>query len=247
MISEERKNRIKELIERSRSRGIFTFTDFLSPTSISEIAETFKGEKFQEFGGGDFCERKMLRFGDENDFGYSQPFPLSIIQVSLTGGKFATPITHRDVLGAVLNLGIERQKLGDMFINGTFAYIIAHENVAKLILSDLSFIGRNKVACQQISSLPETLAPKKQEREISVSSNRIDSVICKTFNLNREDGRDLCKNGFVTINGKGIEQAGRSLKPNEVVCVRGYGKFVFYKEEGKSKKGKTYIKVQVFC
>ena len=206
MLSEERKNRIKELIERSEGRGIYTYSDFLSPTSIAEIRDYFKGARITENGGANFAERRMLRFGSEEEISYREDFPISLLKITLTGGKFATAITHRDVLGAVINLGIERQKLGDIFVNGNTSYVVAHKTVAPLALSELNSIGRNKVTVEEIDALPDELAPKKEEKQFSLSSNRIDGIICKVFNLSREEGTNLCRNGVVAVNGKITEQ-----------------------------------------
>ncbi|MBE5742263.1 MAG: hypothetical protein E7360_02950 [Clostridiales bacterium] len=246
MLSEERKNRINELIKRSEERGIFTYSNFISPTSVAEIKEFFRGVKIISFGGFEYAERQMLRFGDENEIAYEEDFPITLLKISLTGGKFASQITHRDVLGAVLNLGIERQKLGDIFINGNFSFVVAHKTVAPLILAELKSVGRNKVEVEEVFSLPQDLAPKKILKEFPISSNRADGVICKVFNLSREEGSNLCKSGFVTVNGKICEQAGKPIKSGETVAVKGFGKFTFLEEGGVSKKGKIYISVEIF-
>lgn len=241
----EKLKRIKELESRSFERGVFTFSDFMSPTSLSEIIGSLKGE-YTLFGGVDYAERKMIRFGNEEDLGYAEPFPISLLEIELGGGKFASPISHRDVLGAVLNLGIERQKLGDIFINGNFSYVIADKTVAKLIIEELSTVGRNKVFVKEVEAVPSELAPKKKELEFSVASNRVDSVLCKAYGLSREDSALLFDKGLVAINGKPCDSRAKSLREGDVVTARGYGKMTFEGEGGLSKKGKLYVKVSLF-
>lgn len=246
MLSEERVKRIKELKNRSYDRGIFTFTDFMSPTSLAEAVTLLKKGEYTIFGGVEYAERKMIRFGSLEDFGYEEPFPITLLKVTLLGGKFATPITHRDVLGATLNLGIERQKLGDIFINAQFAYIIAEETVAVLIKEELKSIGKNKVSVEEIFALPSSLAPKTEEVEFSVASNRADAVVCKVFNLSRETGSALFEKGLVAVNGRIVDVSSKCLTMGDVVAVRGYGKFEFLKEDGFSKKGKLYVVVNKY-
>lgn len=246
MLSEERVKRIKELKERSYSRGVFTFTDFMSPTSLAEAETLLKKGEYSTFGGVDYAERKMIKFGSPDLLGYDDPYPITLLKVTILGGKFATAITHRDVLGATLNLGIERQKLGDMFVNGEFAYIIAEKTVAVLILEELKTVGRNKVKVEVVYELPSSLAPKKEERKFSVASNRADAVVCKVYNLNREFGADLFEKGLVAVNGRVILSPSKPLSPDDVVSVRGFGKFEFVEESGLSKKGKPYVIVSVF-
>ena len=246
MFSEERLKRIYELKNRSYERGIFTFTDFLNPTAVAEVCDLFNRSQITAYGGADFCERQIVRFGNVDELGYDEPFPIAVLKVTLEGGKFAEKVTHRDVLGAVLNLGIERQKLGDIFVNGNFIYIIADEKVAKLISSDLRSVGRNKVSVEEIDSLPLTLAPTLTEKQFSVPSNRADAVICKVYNLSREDGAELFKKGFVTVLGKVCDKSSKELKEGDVVAVRGYGKFNFLGVFGNSKKGKPYVSVEIY-
>ena len=246
MLSEERLKRIQELKNRSFERGIFTFTDFLNATAVMEVCSLCKKGEVTSFGGADFCERQMVRFGNPDELGYEESFPLAILEIKLTGGKYATKVTHRDVLGAVINLGIERQKLGDIFVNGEFIYLIVDEKVSKLILSDLTSVGRNRVEVKEIDALPSSLAPTLSEREFSVASNRVDAVICKVYNLSREECSELFQRGLVTVLGKVIDQPSKQLKEGDIVAVRGYGKFIFVGLGGISKKGKQYVTVQIY-
>ena len=245
MLSEERKKRILELEKRSFDRNIFTFTDFLSPSSLAGAKDIISLKSATFFGGCDFAERQMIRFGKIEDLGYEEEFPISILKISVKGEKFATKITHRDVLGAIIGLGIERQKLGDMFVNEGVSYIIASETVSKLILEELKSVGRNAVTVEEVKSVPSGFEPKTKEVEFSVSSNRVDGVICKVYNLSRESALSLFPKGFVAINGKPCEVPSKTLKEGDVVTVRGEGKFTFLCENGFSKKGKLYVLVSV--
>ena len=113
-------NRINELYNRSLNRGIFVFTDFLSPSKAEEVKRLVGNgiAAVSFFGGCDFAERVIARFGDTEELGYEEEFPIKLIKITVSSGKFSAPITHRDVLGATLNLGIERSKLGDVFVKG---------------------------------------------------------------------------------------------------------------------------------
>ncbi len=242
----EKLKRIKELESRSFERGVYTFSDFMSPTSLYEATTILKRGEYTVFGGVDFAERKMIRFGNCDTLGYEEPFPITVLKITLQGGKFATLVSHRDVLGAVLNLGIERQKLGDIFINGVFCYVIADKTVAELVVEELTSIGRNKVLVETVDGVPEEFAPKKREMQFSIASNRVDAVLCKVYSMSRENSSALVAKGFVAINGKPCESPSKPLKSGDVVTARGFGKIVFEGEGGFSKKGKLYVTVSVF-
>ena len=246
MLSIERENRIKELAKRSEDRNIFTFSDFLNPTSLAESIALLKPNEYSVFGGASFSERQMIRFGSPTELGYEEPFPISVLKITARGGKFANPLGHRDVLGAVLNLGIERQKLGDIFINGNFSYVIADEKVAKLIVQELKTVGKNSVDVEVTDGVPEEFKPRLKTEEFSVASNRADALVSKVFNLSREEGSLPFAKGYVIINGKICQSPSKELSPKDVVAVRGLGKFIFDGEGGLSKKGKLYVTVSKF-
>ena len=80
-MADDFENRINELYERSVNRGIFTFTDFLSPSKQAE-AERIAGKfNVKFFGGSENCERVMARFGNEEELGYDEEFPIKIIKI----------------------------------------------------------------------------------------------------------------------------------------------------------------------
>lgn len=239
-------NRINELYNRSVNRGIYTFTDFLSPTKAEE-AERIAGKgNLTLFGGCDYAERVMARFGNADELGYEEEFPIILLKITVSSGKFASPITHRDVLGATLNLGIERSKSGDIFVKGNEAYIFVAESVADFIVGELKTVSRNPVTVSFAESLPADFRPVTEEREISVASNRADAVVSRLYNLSRDESSTLFKSGTVAVNGKVTEKGEKALKEGDTVTARGYGKFTFAGEGGTSKKGKLYVKLIVY-
>ena len=109
-----------------------------------------------------------------------------------------------------------------IFIDGKFAYIFVHKDVAPLILSELKTISRNPVILTEADSLPDSFHPKTEDTEISVTSNR------------------------AALNGKELGKSEKALKNGDVITVRGKGKFIFISECDKSKKGKLYVKLNVY-
>lgn len=243
-MNEEWIKRCSDLYSRSFARGIFTFSDFVEEDKIALVPLT--KDKFTCFGGTEFATRKMIRFGSEQDLGYSQDFPLVILKFSPLSKKFATPLSHRDYLGAVLNLGIERSKIGDIFCGENEGYAVCHEDVSDLICSSVDRVGRVSVKVETTEFVPASLLPKKQEKELVVSSIRCDVVICKTYNLSREDALEIFRENRVRINGNATTNNSYALKVGDTISVRGYGKFEFLGEVGVSGKGKPYVKIALY-
>lgn len=235
---------ILRLAQRSIDKNMYVYTDFLEE-SDQKIA--IRMQKFAtSFGGADFSTRKIVRFGNPDDIGYDEPFPLRIISIKPTGGKFATPLTHRDILGALMNLGLAREKIGDIFAADT-SYVVVYDTVAKFICDTLSKIGRNYVDVCEIDQLPPSLCPKTVAKSVVTDSERLDVIVCRTFNISRESAQELIAEQFVKVNGEVVAINMRPLNKGDVVSVRGKGKFRFVGAEGTSRKGKTYFKVEVFC
>ena len=133
--------RLIELSNRAYQNNIYTFSDFLS-LSQQEILyqaardKAFAPIKYDLFGGYKNCERQMVRFGSEADFGYEVDFPIKCIKVEPLAKKFAKEYTHRDYLGSLMSLGIDRKKFGDIFVDGMDAYIYVDEATADYLMEN---------------------------------------------------------------------------------------------------------------
>ena len=230
---------MSELEERSYSRSVYLYSPFLSPTLQSLSKERFPYLRFE--GGVEFAERKIAVFGDEERLGYTEQPPIRRLFVRTEGVRFSSGLSHRDYLGAILNLGIEREKIGDIFVNAEGAYIVADDKVAELIKAELGRVGSSSVKVEEVETIPDDFRPKTEKKKISANSCRLDAHLCRAYDLSRETGANLCEKGFVSVNGKQIENGAKFLKDGDVVTVRGYGKFVLEGEDGKSKKGKTFF------
>ena len=236
--------RCNDLYTQSFTKNVFTFSSFVEEDKIAQIP--FKKDCFTVWGGAEYTTRKMVRFGNKEELGYEQDFPLVAIRFSPLSKKFASPLSHRDYLGAILNLGIERDKVGDIFASDNIGYVVCHTDVSKLIIESVDRIGRVSVKAEITDSVPSSFLPKKEERELVVSSIRIDVVICKAYNLSREDALEIFRENKVRINGVQSTNNAYFLKSGDNISVRGFGKFEFLGEVGKSSKNKPYIKIAVF-
>ena len=236
-MNEERellRKRFLELGERSYSAGIFTFTDFLGLAEQSvfrECARALGGIKYTLFGGAIGCERVMVRFGSEEELGYSVDFPIVCIKAEPKNQKFADKLTHRDFLGALLNLGIERETLGDIALIDNVGYIFATEDIAPFILAELSRAKHTDLNLSLTEPPCESLF-KTERRTVQISSERLDAVIAKTFSLSREEAQLLFSRGLVFATGRQIESTSYQPKADEVISVRGKGRFIYRGVEG---------------
>ena len=130
------KKRLLELAEKAYSRGTYTFTSFLGLAEqdiLARLERDIQHVPKTLFGGAEGCQRVMVRFGDEDLCGYELPFPIVCLKAAPTAPKFADQLTHRDILGALMNLGITREQLGDIVLRDNVADIFA-TNIMKNFL-----------------------------------------------------------------------------------------------------------------
>ena len=243
------KKRLTELANKAYSNSQYLFTTFLS---MSELDLYYQMEReisyvpVTMFGGTKDCERVMLRFGSEELCGYEESFPITCIEIAPIIEKFGEVLSHRDYLGALMNLGMERSTLGDIIIIEKTAYLFCTEKMAPYILENLSQIRHTHVRCKIAEQVPESTITKMERKNCLVSSERADSVIAKLYNMSRSQGVELFRAKKVFINGRLNENNSGMLKPGDRVSVRGYGKFLYQGTAYETKKGKLSVEVDVY-
>lgn len=214
---------LQRLAERSRSKQVFTYTDFLDEADLAIAMR--QDASATAWGGTEFATRKIVRYGSD-DVCYDEAFPLKIIKIRALGGKFTTPITHRDVLGAIMNLGIERSKVGDIFADET-SYVVAYDTIADYVVQSLNKVGKNFVETSFVDEVPNNFAPQTTEKNFTADSCRLDTVIARVFCMSREKASQLIERELVKIDGRTITKSSVMLKQSQTVSVRGARKVYF--------------------
>ena len=161
--------------------------------------------------------------------------------------KFCEVLTHRNYLGAVLNTGIERNKTGDILIGGKDAYLICTTDVAYYIKNNLYSVSKTYVNVEIIPSLPPFLKINLKDVNVSCASDRIDLMISKIYNLSRNQSNELFKTNSVYINDKLCTNNSYFLKENDIVSLKGYGRFCFIESTGVTKKGNKMFLIKKYC
>lgn len=238
---------LTDLSDRSEQKGIYTFSDFLSADEQSKLLERKKQfTAFCLFGGADGTERNMVRFGSEDAVGYTQDFPIVCLKAEPLNVKFAQTLTHRDYLGSIMALGLERSALGDIVVREHEAYIFCEEKLADYIMENLTRVKGTDIRINFCSDLPEGSLYQTQPLRFTVSSLRFDCLASAALRLSRGHTQDLFREKKVFLNGAVCEKPDTLLTPGDVFSVRGYGKFRFREISGQSKKGKIVAQIEKY-
>lgn len=241
--------RLKELAERSDRQNIYTYTGFLGMAELDIFHQMERELSYAHpelFGGSEEAERLVIRFGDPEEMGYEDKFPITLLKIEPLLQKYADTLGHRDFLGALMNLGIERSTLGDIFVRDNCGYLFCLDSIADLILEELQKVRHTDVKCSRAEA-DEILEKREKIRQsLTVSSERADVIIASLYHFSRTQSMDLFRAQKVFVNGRICENNSCLLKKGDVVSVRGKGKFVYDGADRETKKGKLGVGVLLY-
>ncbi len=241
--------RMKELAAKSYQQSVYLHTNFLSLAEQSLYYTMERELSYAEghaLGGHDYAERKLIQFGSEKLFGYEGFSPILCIHIRPLAPKFSETLSHRDYLGAIMNLGIEREYLGDILIDGTDAYVFCIDSMAEYLVKEITKIRHTLVMTELIDPQDLHIEPKKKMIEGFVSSFRVDAVIALGFSLSRKDAHTAITSKRVFINGRLVESPSKQIAEGDLISVRGLGKMEFDQIRGMSKKGRHSVVINRF-
>lgn len=240
------KKRLIELANTSFYKGYSVFTDFLTlkeQTIFNQIQSELPNINYKSWGGTDLAERKMICFS--SDLLTVEQFPITVLKIQPQNLKYAEQLTHRDFLGAILNLGVDRCKVGDILLNEKIAYAFIEENMADFFVNSLEKVKHTKVRCEIIK---EDFQFEQKFKEVvgTVNSIRLDAVLAIAFHSSRSQLLKLITSGKIYVNGCLVEHNSYHLKAGDLVSARGLGKFMYVTDLDKTKKGKTKILLRIY-
>ncbi|HIT67530.1 MAG TPA: RNA-binding protein [Candidatus Merdisoma merdipullorum] len=235
--------RLLELGELAYRRGIATYSDFLNLNELNifqGIRAKLSYLTTESFGGYELAERQIAAFQPEAPL-FCTEYPIRCLSISPLQEKFAEELTHRDYLGAVLNLGLDRSCLGDILVEGSHAYLFCLERMAPFICDNLTRVRHTTVYVRQVEAEDFHYEPRYKEVTGTVASVRLDRLLSLAFGSSRSSLTGLIEGGKVFVNGKLVTSNGYQPKEGDLVSVRGLGRFRFQGSGGQSRKGREYV------
>lgn len=239
--------RLIDLSRQAQQRDIVVFSDFLNLNELNifkqEVSELYSG--YELSGGYELSERQMIAFIPDA-LCYTWKYPISCLKITPVNHKFAETLTHRDILGSLMNLGIERYKLGDILVDELQSYVFCKEQIADYLKEGLNRIRHTMVTSDIV--LPEALCiePKKELMEGIITSNRLDSIIACICKISRPQACQWIKGGKVFLNNRQILQTTAECKPGELISIRSIGRFCFLDCLGETRKGRLKIQFEKY-
>lgn len=240
-------NRIMEAAENCYNRDIPVETDFLDlhkQTLFCSIIKDLPPVSYKVMGGYDLAERKVIQFLPYEE--YPAILPYTVLKIAPVQAKFSEKLTHRDYLGAILNLGIVRDKLGDIVINNDSVLLFCTNKIADFLVQNIVKIRNTYVSAEIIDAEDFEYIPAYEEIRGTVASIRLDAVIALGFNSSRSRIISYIEEGKVAVNGRIITSNAYSIKENDVISVRGLGKIRYINTISETKKGRIFVLIHKY-
>ena len=232
--------------ELSRARNVPAHTDFLSPAELRSAEELLHAARIHDgwraAGGYDRAERRMLCFLPDWQ---EEPDEDGVIAALRVRWHETETLTHRDLLGSLMALGVVRAKLGDILVSPLSADVIVCADAAGYLEQEWTGAGRARLRAERIG-LSELNVPEQKVRELrdTVATLRLDAVVSAGFGMSRGRAAELIAAGRVQLNHRETVKPDAPLREGDVVSARGLGKLELAEVGGLSKKGRTAILIR---
>ncbi len=228
-----------EQVDRGKGMRFTCFCDLRQAAIVRQIGQAY-GLCLQSFGGWADAERVMFAIAQTEWEIPEEPITAVLLR---TYGE----VSHRDVLGSVLGLGIKRENIGDIILTQDGQIVFTKPPADQVILSDLKRVGREAVRCSVIA-LAEIPAPIRNFRTIkgTVKSLRLDSVVSLCINCSREKGKLLVEKELVTVDAVLRTEPAFSIPDSCTLSIRGHGKFIVVCDGTVTAKGRHVITANKF-
>ncbi|NLM06241.1 MAG: hypothetical protein GX219_04900 [Tissierellia bacterium] len=245
-VEEDKKPKMRILLDKVFSvekRRVTESTDFYDPYE-QEIAESI----LNRFTDISYLKSNGLTFGERMSYiilPYEREVDLEDFFVVLKIESKTGNLKHPDYMGAILNQGIVREKIGDIIVNKSDAYVVLKKGVSDFLECNLEKVRREKVSVSRVD-FDEVPKPEKSytEKIITVSSMRVDIILSHALGLSRSKSENLVKSNSVKVNFKECIDKGKDVEVGSMISCRGFGRFEVAEEVGKSAKGKHRLLIK---
>ncbi len=240
--------RAMDKLETAQMRGIPSNTAFLSPvqrTAVEQLIQAMGNPRHIFDGGCQDPERSICVFLPDWLDEDSWPMEDSPLTALLLTAPEPAELSHRDWLGSILGLGLNREKIGDLLVSGHQCQAIVLSETAGIIISQMERVGRWPVKCSPMS-LDDLVQPERKTKIIrdSLASLRLDVVAASAFSLSRGKATSLISSGNISLNHVVCSKPDRQISQSDVISCRGRGKCIVNAISGKTKKGRIKVELE---
>ncbi len=228
-------------------KDIVTFSTFLNLNELNLFYQSVPELEtaYQLSGGYEFAERQMVAFIPDALY-YDYVFPIVCLHFYPVHPKFAEELSYRDILGALMNLGIERSRIGDIKLDGQDYYIFCEESISDYVMQSLTQIRHTAVTGICMEAGAYHFEQKYEQIEGIISSVRLDNIVALLLKLSRDKSAMLIRSQKVFINGKAAASNSCLCREGDVISIRGFGKYIYEGCSGETRKGRMKVSLKKY-
>lgn len=234
------------------SKNKIVYTDFLNISEISIVKKILLEESISNYiiyGGKEETDRSIVIFYPEKlslemvEKNFEKIF--NVIRIRLPNN---ISYEHKDFLSGIMKLGIKREKFGDIIVTDFGADIITLSEISNILSEDLKTLTRFRKSEITVESINELtiLETEYENLNIIVSSVRLDNFVSELAKCSRGDAEDLIKEGRVFINSINVFKDSKKINVNDIITIRGKGKFIFDGIEKETRSGRYLINMRKY-
>jgi RNA-binding protein YlmH len=178
---------------------------------------------------------------------YEEPlvYPINLLQIT-NKSKFTT-LHHKDYLGAIMSLGIKREKLGDLVIKDSFCYAPVCSDISSYIINNLNDIGNCHCEVSEYDYTLKELPHRNFQGKIIISTSlRLDGMVAAICNVSRNNAVGLISTGKILVNYFQCLKKDKITKCNDTLTIRGYGKFKIVEIIGSTQKDRLKVSIMQY-
>ncbi|MBE6013966.1 MAG: RNA-binding protein [Lachnospiraceae bacterium] len=244
------KKHLMDLSIRADAGSKPVYSDFLNineQSILEENAQSFR-TGFTCYGGFSMAERALVCFHPDYIDVTEDMFPIACIKIAPLNKKFSDTLTHRDFLGALVNTGIDRSKLGDIIIEDNVAYAFCIEALSEFLMKEITRIKHTTVILTlEDRSVPESIySGSFTEYSGSVSSLRADAICALATRTSRSAADEIISSKRFFVNAKSVTKKDYMMAVGDVFSVRGYGKYIIEEVGSPNSKNRFKVTLKVF-
>ena len=237
--------RLFDAVSVCAKRSIPKFVGFIDASGAATALTVAKKEKakFSLWGGYDSAER--VYFGAFPDWCEPDASYFPIVKIKIIN-KSTRVLEHRDILGALMSAGIERDTVGDILTEEKQAFIFIAESVADHVINEITKIASAGVELIKDDTDYVPMPNDFTEGSDTVASGRVDCVVSALGNCSRSMAFELITQGIVSVNGVAVQKPTKEILEGDVLTIRKKGKFIIDSISSLTKKGRIILKYRKY-
>lgn len=224
---------LKDLQEKSERWHTHTCSSFLNEEEQAVMQKIFPVGPYIHYDGGyQGAQRKKIIFTYDEDDTWSD-----VVCIGAKIDQRFRKISHRDVLGALMHLQIERSAAGDLWVKDDHIYIYTTEDMAPFLTSNLIRVNQLSVSFEVLDHCPIQVFNTKEVRVV-MASERADAVVAALSHCSRSQAKDMIRQGMVQVDHVVLEEPDEVCNNNVAISIRGIGRFVYIGYDRTTRNGR---------